>query len=262
VIFDLKSGKRRRVVQIVFGFLAFIFLISFVGFGIGSDAAGGIFDALGLGGSGGNGGETQYEEQIEDAEERLEGDPQNQRALLDLINLHYLAATESGIETNFETGQTSISEDSRAELEETVGAWQDYLDTDPPKPDPSSAANASQAYFYLADYGGAAEAQRVVAESGGTAADYYQLALYLYQDLQLKAGDAAGEQAVNAADGSERAQIRKNMDQLAEAARKYKKQVERQTEQGGAEAGEAQLENPFGGLGGGSTVPPPTTPEG
>jgi hypothetical protein len=50
MIFDLKSGKRRRVVQVVFGFLAFIFFISFVGFGIGSDVSGGIFDAIGLGG--------------------------------------------------------------------------------------------------------------------------------------------------------------------------------------------------------------------
>ena len=51
MIFDLKSGKRRRVVQVVFGVLAFIFFISFVGFGIGSGSAGGIFDALGIGGS-------------------------------------------------------------------------------------------------------------------------------------------------------------------------------------------------------------------
>ena len=51
MLFDLKTGKRRRVVQVVFGFLAFIFFISFVGFGIGSDVSGGLFDAIGLGGS-------------------------------------------------------------------------------------------------------------------------------------------------------------------------------------------------------------------
>ena len=93
VIFDLKSGKRRRVVQVVFGFLAFIFFISFVGFGIGSDAAGGIFDAIGLGGGSSGGTDTEYDQQIEDAEETLETDPQNERALLDLVNYHYLAAT-------------------------------------------------------------------------------------------------------------------------------------------------------------------------
>jgi hypothetical protein len=256
VIFDLKSGKRRRVVQIVFGFLAFVFLISFVGFGIGSDAAGGIFDAIGLGGGNGGDPETEYDQQIEDAEATLETDPDNQRALLDLVNYHYLAATQSGIETNFETGQTSISEESLAQLEETAAAWQDYLGADPPRPDPAAAASAAQAYVLLNDAGGAAEAQRIVAENGGTAADYGQLALYLYADGKIKEGDAAGEQAVKAADASQRAQIRQNMESLAESARKQQRQIERQAEQGGDEVGEAQLENPFGGLGGGSTVPP------
>ena len=258
MIFDLKSGKRRRVVQIVFGFLAFIFLISFVGFGIGSDAAGGIFDAIGLG-SGNGSGDTQYEQQIEDAEEKLETDPDNERALRDLVNFHYLAATQEGIETDPATGQTSISEGSRSGLEAAAASWQDYLGTDPAKPDPSTAASAAQAYVLLNDAAGAAEAQQIVADINGTAADYAQLALYLYADGKLKAGDAAGEQAVEAADPSQRSQFRKQTEALAESARKQQRAIERQAEQGGSEAGEAQLENPFGGLGGGSTVPP-TTP--
>ena len=259
MIFDLKSGKRRRVVQIVFGLLAAIFLISFVGFGIGSNATGGIFDALGIGGGSSGSGDTQYDQQIEDAESTLETDPQNVRALLDLVNFHYLAATQEGIETDPQTGQTSISEDSHSQLEDTVSAWQDYLATKPQKPDAPTAASAAQAYVLLNDAGGAAEAQQIVADANGTAADYGQLALYLYADGKLKAGDAAGQQAVKAADSSTRAQIRKNMESLAESARKQQRQIEHQAQQGGSETGEAQLENPFGGLGGGSTVPP-TTP--
>jgi hypothetical protein len=257
VIFDLKSGKRRRVVQVVFGFLAAIFLISFVGFGIGSDAAGGIFDALGVGSGGSD--DTEYEQQIEDAEKTLETDPENERALRDLVNYHYLAATQEGIETDPQTGQTSISSESHSRLEEAVATWQDYLGSDPAKPDPSTAASAAQAYVLLNDAGGAAEAQQIVADVNGTAADYGQLALYLYADGKLKEGDAAGDEAVKAADASQRAQIRKQMEALGESARKQQRAIERQAEEGGSEAGEAQLENPFGGLGGGSTVPP-TTP--
>ena len=69
------------MVQVVFGFLAFIFFISFVGFGIGSDVSGGIFDAIGLGG-GDSASTPEYEQQIEDANETLDG-PDNERALLD-----------------------------------------------------------------------------------------------------------------------------------------------------------------------------------
>src|SRR6187455_2056757 len=105
MLFDLKSGKRRRVVQVVFGFLAFIFFISFVGFGIGSDVTGGIFDAIGIGG-GSNSNDPQYEEQIDDAEATLESDPDNQKALLDLVRYHYLSATSEGVETDPTTGQT------------------------------------------------------------------------------------------------------------------------------------------------------------
>ena len=256
MIFDLKSGKRRRVVQVVFGFLAFIFFISFVGFGIGSDAAGGIFDALGLGG-GSSGGDTEYDQQIEDAEETLETDPENTRALLDLVNYHYLAGTQEGIETDPDTGQTLVSEDSRSQLELAVAAWQDYLDTDPRQPDDSAAASAAQAYVLLNDAGGAAQAQRIVAESGGTAADYGQLALYLYADGDIEGGDEAGEQAVKAADPSTREQIEKNMASLAESARRQKKQLAKEAEKGGEEAGQAQLENPFGGLSGDSGLPAP-----
>jgi hypothetical protein len=255
VIFDLKSGKRRRVVQVVFGILAAIFLISFVGFGIGSNASGGIFDALGIGGGSSSGGDTSYDQQIEDAQDKLEADPQNARAMIDLVNFYYLAANE-GVDVDTQTGQTSISEDAHSRLEDAVATWQDYLDTKPAKVDPSTAASAAQAYVLLNDAGGAAEAQQIVADAGGTAADYGQLALYLYADGKMKEGDAAGDKAVAAADPSQRQQIRKQMDSLAESARKQQRQIEKQAQQGGNEAGEAQLENPFGGLGSGSTVPP------
>jgi hypothetical protein len=255
VIFDLRSGKRRRMVQVVFSILAFIFAISFIGFGIGSGTSGGLFDALGIGGGDSGGGDAQYDQQIEDAENTLADDPKNQRALTDLVNYHFLSASE-GIETDQTTGTTSISEDARSQLEDTVSAWQDYLDTKPPKPDPSAAATATQAYVYLNDAGGAASAQRIVAEAGGTAADFGQLALYLYADGKIKAGDEAGKQAVAAAEPSQREQIRKYTEQLAESARKQKKKLAQQAQHaGGDNAAESQLEDPFGGLTGGAPTP-------
>ena len=48
------AGKRKRFLQIIFGLLALVFTISFVGFGIGSDAGGGLFDAVGIGGGQGD----------------------------------------------------------------------------------------------------------------------------------------------------------------------------------------------------------------
>lgn len=256
MIFDLRSGKRRRVVQVTFSILAAIFAISFIGFGIGSGNSGGLFDALGIGGDS-SGSNPQYDQQIEDAENTLADDPANTRALLDLIDAHFLRASD-GIETDQQTGQVSISEDARSDLEDTVSAWQDYLRTKPQKTDSQAAATAAQAYVYLNDAGGAAEAQQIVVDAGGTAADYAQLALYLYADGKIKDGDAAGERAVQAADSSQREQIRKYTEQLAETARKQKKKLARQAQQGGDEAAQQELQDPFGGLGGGTPTPAPT----
>jgi tetratricopeptide (TPR) repeat protein len=256
MLFDLKSGKRRRVIQVIFGFLAFIFFISFVGFGIGSDVSGGIFDAIGIGNDGSS--SSQYEDQIEDAEETLETNPDDEQAMLDLVRYNFLAATEEGIETNPQTGAVEISEESRARLEATVAAWDDYLATDPRKPDTGAASNAAQAYQFLGDADGAAQAQRIIAEESKSAAQYAQLAQFLYADGKLKEGDEAGQQAVRFADASQREQFRKNMDNLAEVARDYLKRLEKAQKKGGSEdQAAAGLENPFGGLSGGSGAPAP-----
>jgi tetratricopeptide (TPR) repeat protein len=254
MIFDLKSGKRRRVVQIVFGFLAFIFFISFVGFGIGSDVSGGIFDAIGLGG-GDSSSSPQYEQEIEDAEATLETDPENERALLDLASAHYRSATDTGVTPNPETGTIEITEDARAELEQSIEAWERYLETDPRRPDTAAAAQAAESYRYLLDADGAARAQRIVAEDQRTSSAYFQLAIFLYADGKLEAGDAAGQQAVQAADPSQRQSIQKSMDQLAKQARKQKKQLENLPEDA-AGAGGAGIEDPFGSLAPGGAPAP------
>jgi hypothetical protein len=248
VLFDLKSGRRRRVVQVVFGGLAFLFFISFVGFGIGSDATGGIFDALGLGGSGGGSTNPQYEEQIEDAESKLETSPEDQRALLDLARYHYLSATSEGVETDPETGTTVVTEDARSELEEAVAAWERYLKAKPRRPDTGTAANVAQAYVLLADADGAARAQEIVANEQDSSAAYGQLAYYLYADLDLPGGDAAAEKAIAAAEPADRQRIRKSLAQIAAQAQKQKQKLEQQ--QDDPTGTEQQLEDPFGALGG------------
>ncbi len=255
MLFDLQSGKRRRVVQVVFGFLAFIFFISFVGFGIGSDVSGGIFDALGIGG-GDSSSSPQYEEQIEEAEATLETDPKDKQALLALVRYHYLSATSEGVTTDPTTGATSISEEAHAELELAAQAWTDYLKTNPTGTDQSTAANAAQVFVLLGDAEGAAEAQAIVAEGVKSAAAYGQLAFYYYAAGEIKKGDEAAKQAVDAADASSADQIEKNLANIRKQAIKQQEAIEEQAEQGGAEAGEQQLQDPFGSLGGAPPVAP------
>jgi hypothetical protein len=250
MIFDLKSGKRRRTVQVVFGFLAFIFFVSFVGFGVGSGVTGGLFDALGIGGSSSS-SDPQYEQQIKDAESTLQDDPTNTQALLNLVRYHYLSATSSGVSTDPQTGATSITDDAHNELEQAVQAWTDYLATKPDKPNVDAASNAAQAYVLLADADGASVAQAIVAEAQGTTSSYGQLAFYLYAAGKIDAGDKAADKAVAAADATVRDQIKKNLEQLRKQAIKQQQQTEQQAQQGNQSGSSGQqLEDPFGGLGG------------
>jgi tetratricopeptide (TPR) repeat protein len=248
MLFDLRSGKRRRVIQVVYATLAALFLIGFVGFGIGGEiGSGGIFDALGIGGDGGS-TSAQYEDQIEEAEATLEQDPEDVPALLDLARYRYLSGQEQ-LGFDEERGATVVTEEARQELEASVAAWDRYLQTKPQHPNTDAAGQMVQVFILLGDPRGAADAQRIVAEEDGDSQSYYDLAYYLYADLEFDAADEAADRALAEAEPSERRQLERRLADLEEQARRFQRQLERESEQGAA--GETPLENPFGPLGGG-----------
>ena len=81
MLFDLSSPRRKNVVRVVYGALALLFAGGFIFFGIGSEGGGGgLFDGI-FGDGGGGSTAEQFEQQIEDAEKKLETDPADQRAL-------------------------------------------------------------------------------------------------------------------------------------------------------------------------------------
>jgi hypothetical protein len=123
MLFDLSSGKRRRVVQVIYATLALLLGGGLVLFGIGGSGSGGLLEGIGIGGDSG-GGDPQYEEQISDYEAKLQQNPQDTAAMIGLLKTHYLSATSSGVETDPQTGQISISADAHNELEEAAAAWQ------------------------------------------------------------------------------------------------------------------------------------------
>jgi tetratricopeptide (TPR) repeat protein len=250
VLFDLKTGRRRRVIQVVFGFLAFIFFISFVGFGIGSDVSGGIFDALGLGSGGGSSGNPQFDERVEAAEAKLEADPKDESALLELAEVRYQAG-QFELEQDPETGQPVLTDESRTQFEEALDAWERYLALEPKEPKADTAALITQAYVQLGDAEGAAEAQRIVAEDNPSGGTLGNLALYLYVTGKIEQGDEAAQQAVQAADPSQRKTLENQLDQYAQQARQLQEEARKAAE--GGEPG-APLEDPFGSFGGGTGI--------
>jgi hypothetical protein len=256
MLFDLSSPRRKNVVRVVYGALALLFAGGFIFFGIGSEGGGGgLFD--GIFGDGGSGSTAeQFEQQVEDAEEKLESDPEDQRALQELAYYR----TQSGIsqlEQDESTGLPVVNEDARGELEAAIDAWNRYLDTNPNKPDLATATQIVQAYVLFDDASGAAQTQEVLAEADPSSNTFGTLANYLYADNDFKRGDAAAQRAVEEAEPADRNSIEKQLDRLREQWQKRQKQLEKQAEAGqGAEGAEGALSSPFGGVDPRSGVPP------
>lgn len=256
MLFDLTSPRRKRVLRVVYGFLAVVFAAGFIGFGIGTESGvGGLFDTFGGGGSS---TADQYKDQIEQAEDQLEENPENANALLVLARYRYLSGAAQ-LEVDEATGFTVLTEDARGEFEEAIEAWNGYLDTDPRKPDVATAGNIVQAYAAFEDFEGAAEAQAILADANPSAGTYLSLAAYRFAELNFKGAEKAGEQALAEATRDEREQVQSQLKRWSKQARQYEKQLENLP---AGEAPEEALRNPFGGLGpaGGAGGLPPTTP--
>ena len=249
MLFDLR-GKRKRLVQVSYAALAVIFLVGFIGFSIGSgNAPGGILDAIGLGGngSGGDSLSSQFDDQIDAANQQLAKDPKDTRALLKLAEAEYQKA-KSGVSQDPDTGQISVSSDAHTDLGNSADAWARYLRVNKGKPDPDAAALMVQVYYLLNDAAGAAKAQRIVTEETPNVGNYNQLAFYEYASYDIAAGDAAAEKAEQMTPKSQRKQVHDQLQTIREQAVKLKKQQAKAQEKAPSPTtpGANPLQNPLG----------------
>ena len=194
MLFDLRSGKRRRVVQVVYSLLAVSFLIGFVFFGVGTGGLGSISDIFN-GGGGGSSASSQFDDQIDAANAKLAKDPKDTRALLNVAKYEVLNGN-GGVSTDPTTGQISdVSADAHTDFGKAADAWQKYLKVNKGKPDAGIAAQMVNAYVILNDAQGAAQAQRIVADQQPSANSYGTLAIFLYAGGNVADGDTAATRA-------------------------------------------------------------------
>jgi tetratricopeptide (TPR) repeat protein len=267
MLFDLR-GKRKRVVQVVYAALAILFAVSFVGFGIGSDAAGGIFDALGLG-SGSDSPETEFDSQIEAAEEELAANPKDERALADLAALKAQAG-QSQLDAD-EQGFPILTEDARGFFEEAIGHWEDYLELDPKQPDGGVASQMITIYTLVLQSSSdpseieellpsAVETAEIAAEELPSANAYATLAQLAYYAGDQKTAADAAERAVEEAPEPQRQQVEKLMADFERQGEQFRKQLAEQ-QKATAPSPEEAFQNPFeegasGGFGGTAPAAP------
>ena len=146
MLFDLK-GRRRRVVQVTYVGLAVLMGGGLVLSGIGSDASGGLLDALVGGDSSTSNDDAKkpFNNQIKAAEAKLRANPEDAAALATLVRAHFgLAGLEQ--ETDDQTGATIVTDKGQAEMQKAAAAWKRYMATGPERIDTGLAATAIQIY--------------------------------------------------------------------------------------------------------------------
>ena len=241
MIFDLTSPGRKTAVRIIFGFLAFIFAAGFIFLGIGTEGGFNPFDSVG-----GSSTDDAFEQQIEDAEAAVEKDPTDSDALVNLVVLRAQSG-DAQLEIDEETQQpVGLTDDSRAEYEEAISVWQDYLDTEPRKVSAAAAGAVVQSYRLLGDSEGAIAAQKELANSDPSGPNFSALAQLLYFNLQIEAADKARDQALAESNAETKKLLAKQFEQLRKQAVKAEEQQKKQPDS--ASGGGSELADPFGGL--------------
>ena len=234
MLFDLRSPARRRMIKVIYSFLAVLMAVGLVGFGIGGATSGGIFDVSG--GCGGDDPNNQFQEDVDKAQERTQTQPSSPGAWAALTRAQYqLAATQADQNTG------AFTADGRKDLIAADRSWKRYLTLVGEKPNPNLASLMVQAYTGLNRPKDAVKAQQIVTDAQPSANAFYQLAVYGYAANDTRTGDLAGQRALDLTAKDLQPGLRERLKDAKESAQ--------QAQQGGG----------AGGAGGGST---PVTPSG
>ena len=204
MLFDLRGRGRRRTVQVTYIGLAIIFMLGFVGLGVGGGfGSGGIFSAFT--GNEGSGGASRSSE-IKKYEQLTRRQPANVSAWEQLINAQLHEA--GGEQYTSRTGVTSKGKELYAQI---AKSWERYIALNPPKPNPELAQRMVTVYGEegLNDPAATVGVLQIVVAARPTSPSLYAaLAEYAYKAHNTRVGDLAAEKAISLAPVPKRARLR------------------------------------------------------
>jgi hypothetical protein len=212
MLFDLK-GKRRRVVQATYIMLAVLMGGGLILFGIGGGTSGGLLNAFN-GGGGSSNGNKALEQQIAAAQKKLAVDPQNEAALTQIVRGNYQLA---GL--NVDTNSGVYTADGKKFLQKAANAWEQYMNTNPAKPDATLANFMFQAYSQagLNQPAKAQKAAEIVAAAQNSSAAYLQVVQYATLAGDTRTADLAANKALELAPKGQRSSVKKLVQQAKAA---------------------------------------------
>jgi hypothetical protein len=205
MLFDLRSRGRRTTVRVVYGGLAALFLLAFVGLGVGT-GFGGSFNISEIFGS--KGGSAAYGARVAAARKRTQREPQSAAAWAARTEAELLQASESEYSNATTGGYTSKGKHYLTGLQKS---WEEYLHLEPKSPSPHLAHRMVVVLGEGAAEQPAAEVQAlqiVIAAEPPSAALFAELAQYAYQAGNKRQGDLAAAKALALVPKAEHARLK------------------------------------------------------
>ena len=196
MLFDLRSPHRRRVIKVVYVFLALLIGGGLIFFGVGTgNNSGGLLSNVGGGGGTAN-GQNAYTNALKAAQKKAKAAPDDPASCAVVGRASFNLAQ---LPANYVTDQ-GYTASGHAVLANLKQAWTKYLALAPAKPDVTFAREVVAAFGIppgIADYTTAESAQEVVASTASTQyIQYEDLAYYAYLANDSTQGDLAAARAV------------------------------------------------------------------
>lgn len=262
MLFDLRGGRRGKIVKVVYGVLAVLMGLSLF-------LVVGGFNLAELFNSNSSSGEAAkaYEEQAERIEVKLKKDPGSSQ-LLGSLTRAQINAGNSQV-TVEPSGARQVSTEAAQEYQKAYQSWSEYLKATK-KPEAGLALLVAPMLFQLAELStsypqadsrveSASEAQQIVAKERPSVNALTTLAFYSYFTNPKRAEEARAE-ALKLAPKSQQKEIEKQLDEFKKNGDNYRsgkakaEKVEEEEAKAGGAGGSGVApggENPLGGLGGG-----------
>jgi hypothetical protein len=213
MLFDLRSGARRRTVKVVYLGLALLMFVGFVGFSIGSSGlSGGIVDAITGNGSSGGGDDAVVERlsnEVRSADAKAKASPSDPAAWSALA-LARVRLAQVGDNLNPATGD--YTPEGRRQLAAAGTAFDKYVALNPPTPDERLARQMANAFLSVGNAAKAVTAQEMVTEIDPTQQTFSNLAIFAYQANQTRKGDLAAKKAVDLAPKADKKDLKTQLD--------------------------------------------------
>jgi hypothetical protein len=218
MLFDLRSPHRRRVIKVVYVFLAVLIGGGLIFFGIGNGSNfGGLLTAAG-GGGGTATGEKQYTKALASAEKAAKASPDKAALWLKVGEAAYTLATLS---TNYDSS-LGYTKSGHVALNQMRQAWTNYLALDPTNPNTLFAEEVAAAFgpspSGVGDYKTAEVAQGIVAANEPTVSSYEYLAYYSWLAKDDTSGDLAAKKAKQLATKTTVSSVVTTLTEMATAA--------------------------------------------